>query len=98
MTAQDRAYIARDLLLQEPDTLDTRARVIPLEYERLPQADPPYRVRRQNRAILALGAVLWNEGWYPMQALRAAARETQREEIAALNLEALDASARLLAS
>ena len=44
----------------------------------------------------ALGAVLRREGWYPFEALEAAVRETQREEIAVLNLEALEASARLL--
>ena len=39
---------------------------------------------------------LRQERWYPFEALQAAARETQRGEIAALSLEALDASAYLL--
>jgi Pyruvate/2-oxoacid:ferredoxin oxidoreductase gamma subunit len=95
MTPHDRAYIARDLI-QDPDNLETQAAVIPLDYDRLGREPRPYRVRRQNRAMLALGAALRHEGWYPVEALRAAARETQREEIAALNLEALQASAELL--
>ena len=72
--------------------------MIPLDYERLARGPQPYRVRRQNRAILALGAVLGHEGWYPLESLQAAARETQREEIAAINLEALKASAKLIES
>jgi Pyruvate/2-oxoacid:ferredoxin oxidoreductase gamma subunit len=92
MTAQDRAYVAQDLLTDGGSSaLETAAQVIPLDYGAL-----EYRVRRQNRAILALGAVLRVEGWYPFEALQAAAQETQRGEIAALNLEALDASAHLL--
>jgi pyruvate/2-oxoacid:ferredoxin oxidoreductase beta subunit/Pyruvate/2-oxoacid:ferredoxin oxidoreductase gamma subunit len=92
MTAQDRAYIARDLLPEKDSNAPkTAAQVIPLDFGAL-----KYRVRRQNRAILALGAVLRKEGWYPLEALLAAARETQREEIAALSLEALDASAGLI--
>ena len=39
-----------------------------------------------------MGAVLRREGWYPFEALEATVRETQREEIAALNLEALGGS------
>jgi pyruvate/2-oxoacid:ferredoxin oxidoreductase beta subunit/Pyruvate/2-oxoacid:ferredoxin oxidoreductase gamma subunit len=96
MTAADRAYVARDLLEQQDGALETRATVIPLDYDRLAHHDPPYRARRQNRAILAVGAVLLREGWYPLEALQAAARETQRAEIAALNLEAIAASARLI--
>jgi 2-oxoglutarate ferredoxin oxidoreductase subunit beta len=94
MAPGDRAYIASDLLDAHPmDGMhppETRARVIPLEYGRL-----PVRVPRANRTILALGAVLRREAWYPFEALEAAVRETQREEIAALNLEALEASAGL---
>jgi 2-oxoglutarate ferredoxin oxidoreductase subunit beta len=90
MTLADRAYVACDLL-DKQGPLDTQAQVIPLDYTRL-----DYRVRRQNRTVLALGAVLRRERWYPFEALEAAVRETQREEIAALNLEALAASARLL--
>jgi pyruvate/2-oxoacid:ferredoxin oxidoreductase beta subunit/Pyruvate/2-oxoacid:ferredoxin oxidoreductase gamma subunit len=86
MTGEDRAYVAQDLLPVETD-----ARVIPLDLAGL-----DFRVRRQNRAILALGAVLRREGWYPFEALEAAARETQRPEIAKLNLAALEASTKLL--
>ena len=92
MTDRDRAYVARDLLPEGgAEALETAARVIPLDYGQL-----AYRARRQNRAMLALGAVLRVEGWYPFEALQAAARETQRDEIAALNLEALEASAGLI--
>jgi Pyruvate/2-oxoacid:ferredoxin oxidoreductase gamma subunit len=90
MTLEDRAYVARDLL-DKQGPLDTQAQVIPLDYGRL-----DFRVRRQNRTVLALGAVLRREGWYPFAALEAPVRETQREEIAGLNLEALGASAKLL--
>jgi 2-oxoglutarate ferredoxin oxidoreductase subunit beta len=86
MTAEDRAYVASDLLPVETD-----AQVIPLDFSGL-----DFRVRRQNRAMLALGAVLRREGWYPFEALEGAVRETQRKEIAALNLAALEASAGLL--
>jgi Pyruvate/2-oxoacid:ferredoxin oxidoreductase gamma subunit len=102
MTNEDRAYVAADLL-DKGTSLDTQAQIIPLEYDRLAQDDRfndpvprTFRVRKQNRTILALGAVLRREGWYPFEALEATARETQREEIAALNLEALKASAGLL--
>jgi hypothetical protein len=71
--------------------VETRAEVIPLDFDRL-----EYRVNRRNRAILTLGAALRREGWMPMEAIEAAARETQREAIAAENLEALAASAGLL--
>jgi len=95
MTHQGRAYIADDL---QPESykLETQADVIPLAFEKLAQGNQPYRVRRQNRAMLAVGAVLRHEAWYPLEALQTAARETQREEIAALNLEALEASANLI--
>jgi 2-oxoglutarate ferredoxin oxidoreductase subunit beta len=85
MTAEDRAYVAHDLL-----PVDTRAQVIPLDFARL-----DFRVRRENRAILALGAVLRREGWYPIEALEEAVQRTQRKEIARVNLAALEASARL---
>ena len=76
MTPEDRAYVAADLL--DPDRpLQTQAQVIPLDYARL-----PVRVPRANRTLLALGAVLRREGWYPFAAIEAAVRETQREEIA----------------
>jgi pyruvate/2-oxoacid:ferredoxin oxidoreductase beta subunit/Pyruvate/2-oxoacid:ferredoxin oxidoreductase gamma subunit len=86
MRKGDRAYVAQDLL-----PVETAAEVAPLEYDRL-----DIRVRRQNRAILALGAVLQREGWYPLQALQEAVRETQRSEIAEQNLAAIEASANLL--
>lgn len=91
MTAEDRAYVANDLL-DAGLPLQTQAQVIPIAYGRL-----PVRVPRANRTLLALGAVLRHEAWYPFEALEAAVRETQREEIAALNLEALEMSAGLLA-
>jgi Pyruvate/2-oxoacid:ferredoxin oxidoreductase gamma subunit len=103
MTPHDRAYIAQDLLVagsSEPSErvrhrgpLQTRAQVIPLDFERVPSN---FRVTRRNRAILALGAVLRREGWYPLAAIEAAVKETQREDIAASNLVALQASAHLL--
>jgi pyruvate/2-oxoacid:ferredoxin oxidoreductase beta subunit/Pyruvate/2-oxoacid:ferredoxin oxidoreductase gamma subunit len=86
MTGKDRAYVARDLL-----PIETRAQVIPLDYDAVNA-----RVTRRSRAILALGAVLGREGWYPVEAIREAARQTQREEIAASNLAALEASEGLI--
>jgi pyruvate/2-oxoacid:ferredoxin oxidoreductase beta subunit/Pyruvate/2-oxoacid:ferredoxin oxidoreductase gamma subunit len=87
MTPADRAYVAGDLL-----PVETEAQVIPLAFDRL-----EYRATRRNRAMLALGAVLRREGWYPFEAMEEAARETQRAEIASSNLEALAAGADLLA-
>ncbi len=86
MTRADRLYIAADLLSSKLLGVETGAQVIPLDFER-----PDLRVRAQNRAIVALGAVLAREEWYPFAAIEAAARETQREEIARSNLEALTA-------
>jgi Pyruvate/2-oxoacid:ferredoxin oxidoreductase gamma subunit len=86
MTPEDRAYVAQDLL-----PVETRAQVIPLQF-----ADLDYRVRKSNRAILALGTALRREGWYPFEALEDAVRTTQRPEIAEANLAALNASAQLL--
>jgi 2-oxoglutarate ferredoxin oxidoreductase subunit beta len=87
MAPTDRAYVASDLL-----PVETAAQVIPLAFDRL-----AYRATRRNRAMLALGAVLCHEGWYPFEAIEGAARETQRKEIAGSNLEALTAGAGLLA-
>ncbi len=75
MSEAGRAYVATDLL-----PIDTPARIIPLDLG---------RVRAQNRAIVALGAVLEREGWYPFEAITEAVLETQREEIARSNLESL---------
>jgi Pyruvate/2-oxoacid:ferredoxin oxidoreductase gamma subunit len=86
MAPTDRAYVATDLL-----PVETSAQVIPLAFDRL-----DFGVRRQNRAVLALGAVLERERWYSLQALQQAVRETQRPEIAEQNLAALDASPGLL--
>jgi 2-oxoglutarate ferredoxin oxidoreductase subunit beta len=86
MMPADRAYVARDLLPVETD-----ATVVPLDYGRLGQ-----RVHRSERAIMALGAVLRREGWYPMEALREAIHATQRDEIASANLAAIEASGVLL--
>jgi 2-oxoglutarate/2-oxoacid ferredoxin oxidoreductase subunit beta len=86
MTPADRAYVARDLL-----PVQSEATIVPLDYERVEG-----RVRRSERAIMALGAVLRREGWYPVDALREAIRATQRDEIASINLAALDASPALL--
>jgi 2-oxoglutarate ferredoxin oxidoreductase subunit beta len=86
MTPADRAYVARDLL-----PVESEATVVPLDYGRVEG-----RVRRSERAIMALGAVLGREGWYPMDALREAIRATQRVEIASANLAALAASSALL--
>jgi len=79
MTAADRAYIAGDLL-----PVQSEAQIISLDFER-----PDLRVRAQNRAIVALGVVLQQEKWYPFEALEEAVQQTQREEIARSNLEAL---------
>jgi pyruvate/2-oxoacid:ferredoxin oxidoreductase beta subunit/Pyruvate/2-oxoacid:ferredoxin oxidoreductase gamma subunit len=87
MTPQDRAYVALDLL-----PVETQARVIPLDFATL-----DFRATRRNRAILALGAVLRRERWYPFKAIETAVRETRKKEIATPNLAALEASARLLA-
>jgi len=96
MTPEDRAYIAQDLLHGGgAHPIETRAQVIPLDFDNLGSCSP-IRITRRNRAILALGAVLRREGIYPFEALEAVVRETQREEIAASNLEALEASASLL--
>ena len=86
MTPQDRAYVASDLL-----PVKTAAQIVPLDFKCL-----TYRVTQRNRAIVAMGAVLQREGWYPFEAVLAACRETQREEIAASNIEALEASKELL--
>jgi pyruvate/2-oxoacid:ferredoxin oxidoreductase beta subunit/Pyruvate/2-oxoacid:ferredoxin oxidoreductase gamma subunit len=86
MTSGERAYVAADLL-----PVDTEAQVIALDYTGL-----DFRATRRNRAMLALGAVLHRERWYPYDALETAVRETQRPEIAKLNLAALEASKRLL--
>jgi hypothetical protein len=82
MTPSDRAYVARDLL-----PVETRAQVLELDYAAL-----DFRVTRRNRALLALGAAVRREGWYPIEAIETAARTTQRPEIAALSLQALQAS------
>jgi pyruvate/2-oxoacid:ferredoxin oxidoreductase beta subunit/Pyruvate/2-oxoacid:ferredoxin oxidoreductase gamma subunit len=93
MTAEDRAYVAQDLL-----PIETEAQVIPLDFKGLdPQQASGVRATRRNRAILSLGAVLRRERWYPYAALEAAVRETQRAEIAASNLETLAASGSILA-
>ena len=96
MAAEDRVYVAQDLL-----PVETAAQVIPLDFDALQRTLPRergLRVTRRNRAILALGAVLRREGWYPFEAIAGAVQETQREEIAASNLAALDASKGLLNS
>jgi pyruvate/2-oxoacid:ferredoxin oxidoreductase beta subunit/Pyruvate/2-oxoacid:ferredoxin oxidoreductase gamma subunit len=85
MTPQDRAYVASDLL-----PVETAAHIVPLDFTRL-----SYRVTRRNRAIVAMGAVLDHEGWYPFEAMLAASKETQRKEIADSNMEALEASRKL---
>ena len=86
MTPADRAYVAEDLL-----PVETAAQIVPLDFKAL-----DYRVTRRNRAIVALGAVLHREGWYPFEAILAAVKETQREAVAASNREALEASTSLL--
>jgi pyruvate/2-oxoacid:ferredoxin oxidoreductase beta subunit len=86
MTEADRAYVAEEML-----PVETAAQIVPLDFARL-----DYRVTRRNRAIVALGAVLHREGWYPFEAVLAATKETQREAVAASNLEALEASTGLL--
>ena len=94
MRSEDRAYVGQDLL-----PVETAAQVIPLDFNTLQRTPPPkrdFRVTSRNRAILALGAVLRREGCYPFGVLGQAVQETQREEIAASNLAALDASERLL--
>jgi 2-oxoglutarate ferredoxin oxidoreductase subunit beta len=94
----DRAYIARDLLDGQGCTpVETRAQVIPLDFARVdPDHTSGVRATRRNRAILAVGAALRREGTYPFEALLAAVSETQRPEVAAANVKALQASAYLL--
>jgi 2-oxoglutarate ferredoxin oxidoreductase subunit beta len=97
MTPADRAYIAQDLLQGEQAArLRTRAQIVPLDFsgERFRQASP-VRATPRNRALLALGAVVRREGICAIEALEAAARETQRDTIADQNLAALQASAYL---
>jgi 2-oxoglutarate ferredoxin oxidoreductase subunit beta len=88
MTAEDKVYIAKDLL--DARAVDTEAQVVALRFEKA-----RIRATRQNRAIMAAGAILRHEGMYDFEALEATVRETQRPEIAAANLEALEASAAL---
>jgi len=88
MTAKDRVYVAEDLL--DAQGVETEAQVVPLHYSK-----SRIRATRQNRAILAVGAILRRERVYEFEALEAAVRETQRPEIAAANMEALEASAAL---
>jgi pyruvate/2-oxoacid:ferredoxin oxidoreductase beta subunit/Pyruvate/2-oxoacid:ferredoxin oxidoreductase gamma subunit len=85
MTPEDRAYVVRDLL-----PVQTPAQVIPLDLDEI-----DFRVTRRNRTMLALGAVLRREGWYPLQAFREAIETTQRKEIARANVAAFEASAHL---
>jgi Pyruvate/2-oxoacid:ferredoxin oxidoreductase gamma subunit len=69
-------------------SLQTQAQVIPLDFDSL-----DFRVTRQNRAIVAMAAVLRREKWYPFEALEAVVRDpTQRAEIIDQNLAALKAS------
>lgn len=93
MTPADRLYIATDLLPDDKQPpLNTRAQVVPLNFSQI----SGFRVTRQNRALLALAAVLQREGWYPFEAIQEAVRQTQREQIAASNLETLAAGVTLL--
>jgi 2-oxoglutarate ferredoxin oxidoreductase subunit beta len=95
MTPADRAYIAQDLLQGEQAAhLQTRAQIVPLDFggERFRQASG-VRATPRNRALLALGAIVRREGICAIEALEAAVRETQREEVAAQNLATLQASA-----
>ncbi len=85
MTASDRAYIAADLL-----PVESKAQIIPLDFGRLGATG-----KRQNRALLALGAALRREKWYPFEAIVSATQKTQRPKIAAANLALLQASAQL---
>ena len=85
MTPEDRAYITRDLF-----PVETQAQVIPLALDEI-----DFRVTRRNRAMLALGAALRREGWFPLQAFREAIETTQRKEVARANVAAFEASAHL---
>jgi pyruvate/2-oxoacid:ferredoxin oxidoreductase beta subunit len=98
MTPQDRAYVAQDLLSAESDPrLLTQAQVILLDFDRDELVRSNFRVTRRNRALLALAAILRREGWYSLEAIETAVKETQRQDIAASNLAALKASVHLLA-
>ena len=92
MTPRDRAYVGQELL-QDGPPIETRAQVIPLDWNQVKGV----RVTKRNRALLAIGAVLGREGIYPLQAIEAAIRETQAPKIAEENLDALRAGKGLLA-
>jgi len=91
MTPADRAYIGVDLLRGDAP-VTTGAQVIPLDWDRVVGV----RVTKKNRALLALGAVLAREGFYPLEAIEAAIRETQPPDIARENLSALRTGAAML--
>jgi Pyruvate/2-oxoacid:ferredoxin oxidoreductase gamma subunit len=82
MTRENRLYIRRDLL-----PVDTETQTFPLEVG---------RVSKKEIAITVLSAVIANLDLYPLDALREAIQLTQRPEIAAESLKAVERSSTIL--
>jgi pyruvate/2-oxoacid:ferredoxin oxidoreductase beta subunit/Pyruvate/2-oxoacid:ferredoxin oxidoreductase gamma subunit len=85
LTAQDTVYVHTALL-----PIETPARVVPLDFAKAGGID------RRSVAAAAIAAFLRHTNVYPLEALQEAIRRTQRPQIAAENLAALEASAGLL--
>jgi 2-oxoglutarate ferredoxin oxidoreductase subunit beta len=85
LTAQDTLYVHTALL-----PIETPARVVPLDFARAGGID------RRSVAAAAIAAFLRHTAIYPLEALQEAIRRTQRPQIAAENLAAVEASAGLL--
>jgi 2-oxoglutarate ferredoxin oxidoreductase subunit beta len=85
LTSQDTLYVHTALL-----PLETPARVVPLDFARAGGVD------RRSLAAAAIAAFLRHTNVYPLEALQEAIRRTQRPQIAAENLAAVEASAGLL--
>ena len=85
LTAQDTLYVHAALL-----PIETTARVVPLDFAQAGGVD------RRSVAAAAIAAFLRHTNVYPLEALQEAIRRTQRPQIAAENLAAVEASAGLL--
>jgi Pyruvate/2-oxoacid:ferredoxin oxidoreductase gamma subunit len=85
LTAQDTLYVHTALL-----PIETPARVVPLDFAKAGRVD------RRSLAAAAIAAFLRHTNVYPLEALQEAIRRTQRPQIAAENLAAVEASAGLL--
>lgn len=84
LTAQDTLYVHTALL-----PIETTARVVPLDFAKAGGID------RRSVAAAAIAAFLRHTNVYPLEALQEAIRRTQRPQIAAQNLAAIEASASL---